>query len=709
MKPVPTKASSTFFAQLDRVLHVVSTPTRLEMLTAVDKWRLLLEILLGHPPIRGRSRPRDFPFAPHQNDALQLARSLTSREVPSTELGGPPQNAPPYRLYEWVVACALLGFGETNETDAELRISVLLDHLEFKLTEPRLANRARGLLGLYPNDIQPSLKRGKIPREMRKDAVIAAVIARHATKTSPGADPNDAITNLWPTSPKQQKFAQQARDRLEQAHRWRIDLKAAKVQMLLESCRATFIRRGASTWCAQTLAILRDDLCYGKPADWLFSRRPVLLVDSNALVSFWLEHPIDTAQVVDGVRASLQRAVAGRDTASLPDLAQRYPRLAPFCEEAKGLYAKVYPGNPDRQRAALNSVFPDIKVTTSKRSLWELATTTTAYRPDFEPSAGSAGLVKCFGERPPRADQTCSGRPGDPPMESRVPPWFSHGRDRQQQYGWPSFAYSLAGRVYHSTADRGLRLLAPGPAPLGPGSPQSARARLLAIDRHRTGTGERLVLLKIDGDRVGRHFIERPLLSRPTLSVAIESLMLEQVTRAVTRMTEASELDREQREQLLPPIDLIYFGGDDLELILPKSLFATFLESFSTPLSNSEHLPTVGQMSWSMAGIEFSGTGSTACPHPEFEAANLLGPLLDLAKCSSPFRNAVPPETPKLPPHLPGLLKIKPQPSKTNAGIKGVAVFALLAQLDENSRSEKPARADRARPTTSSPPPQKKR
>ena len=711
----PNSTSATIFRQLDCVLRAVSTPTRLEMLTAVAKWRLLLEVLLGHPPIRGRSRPRDFPFAPHQDDALALAKSLARHKAFSTDLDKRGE-AHPYRLYDWVSACALMGAEETDEARAEERIHVLLGELALKLAEAddhpfkpgKKANfdqRVLYLLGL-PEKNQRLPKRGHRPdqpesnkkvkqgisREITKDAVVAAVVAFRAAAEPPRSDTATFIDDLWPQANRAGKFIRTTRERLASRALWRVQFKSANVQALLQSCTVTSIRRGASTWCAQTLGLLRDDLCFQHAKNWDLApgQRPFLLVDSNAVVSFWSSQPIDAHRINGCVDAALKRATMETDGADDAGLDHRHPLLKEFRREALQVYATDFGHAPDARETALRSVFPDIKVQVTRMSLWAAASRTERYEKDYRVPAAqetkvlgfSSPQLKVQNSSPSRNAEAgrlspgaCTGRRGDPALPSRIPPWYKPGKGgkQKQQYGWAAFAYSLAGRVYRATTDRGLCLLAPDQLAAAPIQSEAPLARLEGIDQKLGGTGRR-ALIKFDGDRIGKHFVESPALSHTSASIAIESVVLDRVKAAVRAITEQvlKEVDPADALQHLPPINLIYFGGDDLELIIPQKLLQHFLRAFSAPLPNDPPLPLPAGMSWSAAAIELPAHVGHA---PEIQAANHLETLLELAKSHSPFRNdGESKQAPTPPSELTGLETWTPPPGSA-------PVYALIAQL----------------------------
>ncbi len=629
-RPTPPvdPADLDLYALLDRVLHAVSTPTRLEMLRAGQKLGLLIEVLLGHPPIRGRSRPRDFPFAPHQDEALEIARRLAGREVSSDNIR---RGGPSYNLYDWLVACALLGCGDDDEKRCQDRIFYLLQHLEQTLGLRRSLFREQiwDLLGLF--DAPNSRDRGEVFTETTKTAVVAALLARHA-----GFDQSSdqLIDELWDDK-KARRFVRNQRDRLRATRRWRIDLKAAGVQDFLDACRLVFIRRGASTWSAQTLALLRDDIAWGPLGHWPFKTRPRLLIDSNSVVSFWTESAVAGEELAAGVRDALDRALQGSEGSAV-GLDKRYPLLMPYRREAWEMY-ETHLGAPERCLAELGTVFPDVKVQALPMSLERLAMQRARYQPEYEGHDNSWRTVRCFGgtARSVESGSTpdCKGRPGDPALASRIPPWYKRNPSSDESYGWAAFAYSLVGRIYRRTAERGLASIAFPDRKDGRLRDLNAARRLRAIDRKLGGEG-RLALLKLDGDRVGKGFVERPMLRAPALSVGIESVMLERVQRAVHTICAEHRADLEGGL----PLDLIYFGGDDLELRVPALLVETLLEDFATPLPTDR--TALGELSitWSAAAIELECATEPGVPAEEIVAARRIGELLELAKARSPLR-----------------------------------------------------------------------
>lgn len=71
-----------FVGAFEAVFRTVSVPTVVPFLTYSAKWQLLIATLLGHPPVGGLQRPRDFPMSPVRSDTLRLAEILCGTESP---------------------------------------------------------------------------------------------------------------------------------------------------------------------------------------------------------------------------------------------------------------------------------------------------------------------------------------------------------------------------------------------------------------------------------------------------------------------------------------------------------------------------------------------------------------------------------------------------------------------------------------------------
>ena len=120
------------------VFDMVSSHTRIGFLTYRQRWELMISLLLGHPPIRGGNRPRDYPMGPQHKFPLQLAGMLGEMRIPLKLKSNEVQLEPPLTgpmvvpLYDWVVALALIAQHrvlEVEETHQRAFYWLLLNEL----------------------------------------------------------------------------------------------------------------------------------------------------------------------------------------------------------------------------------------------------------------------------------------------------------------------------------------------------------------------------------------------------------------------------------------------------------------------------------------------------------------------------------------------------------------------------------------------------
>ncbi len=108
----PPEQFTRLFCEL---LSRASTPALPPYLSYRDRWILTCDILLGHPPVRGAGRPRDYPMGPTRQLSLELTALLRPRHGVVTVLA--PTRARsvtvasvhvPYRLHDFVAAARTL-------------------------------------------------------------------------------------------------------------------------------------------------------------------------------------------------------------------------------------------------------------------------------------------------------------------------------------------------------------------------------------------------------------------------------------------------------------------------------------------------------------------------------------------------------------------------------------------------------------------------
>ncbi len=127
-----------------------------------------------------------------------------------------------------------------------------------------------------------------------------------------------------------------------------------------------------------------------------------------------------------------------------------------------------------------------------------------------------------------------------------------------------------------------------------------------------------LCLVRIDGADVGRKFVETPPLGCGGLGLELEFSLASTFVEALLHLFSpwAKKLSEVGRP-LVPPLDLLYVGGDDLQLSLPATLLPDLVASLhgTAPPQNR-----VRPIRWKIAAIEYprpQGDGERAATPPE--------------------------------------------------------------------------------------------
>ena len=526
-------------ASISEVLRRASVPVPTWHLAPRERWAMLRDSLLGHAPIRGGLRPRDLPFDPDAREAIHMAADVHGLEPYEVRAAIPPEiGSSPLQaegkpgtiaFRDWLVCYSAfvehhLGHDHDSHDQVcrqavydcitELRRALVAGKSDEAIpAEYPIEDRMVGLLGLT----QQEWLRLRANTENRDAARLGALLHRcNPRDFSPGSvDAADA---------KRLSVLQSTRFRL-------ITIKTSKVQDYLARGRRHWLMRGASTWCAQALALTRDlVLSDNSHAGGVF-----LLSDSDAIVSFLGHEGISP----HAIAAWLQMRVADfwgddirEDVAS--DL--RFPRLAKW--RAKARSAGVAP----------SSVMPDIVLACSEpRSLAELCgPRTTSDQP--EPYRCTLQWRK---ER--FDDPQCAYVENDRALGIEAPEWLElRGRKNAAPMGWTSVVWSLCGSTFRTHAHEGLTAaLRSGELPLSPVH-QGEWLQLLGMQN------EPLVYVKIDGDSIGDQFRSRRLPELPGLGLSLTRSVFRRFRRAVKTLLEKTPGHRSAGL----PIDLVYLGGE---------------------------------------------------------------------------------------------------------------------------------------------------
>ena len=409
-------------------------------------------------------------------------------------------------------------------------------------------------------------------------------------------------------SGKWHEFALRERDLAELNCR-RITLLALKTrgaQSFIDACERPFLQRGASFWCSQVTAWARDVAQTHLPGE------PALLLDNEAVCWLAVQH----AALPDVLHCLQARFLDDNEPVQLSRqwLQLHGPRLLPYYEAARSAGLQTA------------TCLPTIGVERWAPSLLDLCR-----RPQPDGTRkDSAVLVAATRPEAQSITSACCGRPEDPALSDAhgVPGWYNPGKG--EAYGFPSIAFSLADLAFAKEARRAIARQLRSRHGLLVEAMDTQYELVQRLGLHPA----RLCHLKIDGDSIGKSFVEQPLLLWPSRSLQLEQLMRDCYIEAIASIIRAERL-------LVLPADLLYFGGDDLVLTMPERLVDGFVEAFDSGLARA---PTNVTPRFTWAGLCYELTpvdhrNRQAALGREAVAIRKLNLLLKLAKAGRDSAN----------------------------------------------------------------------
>ncbi len=534
------------------LLEQASVNTLTSLLSAKSRWRLTLEILLGHAPIKG-GRTRDFPFSTQREKNTALSLLLIEYQYEGFIPGANKKMGRNFSQYDLIIAMMLLDIAEENchthsIIDEELHYSIAIRALIneiFTETDPLEITTLLGISNLGC-DANCSIK-NHVKSNLRF-AKVMAVIAQEARNSD--KQTADEIKVLF-------DIKEGDITRLEKNSLDLIISKTKKVQHQLNRCKQPFIQRGMSYWCSQILSRTRDCIKNAQTASTF------ILTDCDSVTIQVLSSSIEEDSLHNAIR---DQFVDNNDHLSEKFIHTYYPRLHAYYESAK------------QQGINTDSVLPPIgNVILEKRSLLQLCTD-YSYQSTFEPISYDDHIISFSDPIPSNSGYPCSGMYGDESLknpELSVPYWFNKQKD--EMYGWASTLLSLVGMSYHQATNNALaRYLS-----------ESTGKKITVVNKHKqlieySGKDEtHITYIKFDGDKVGKLFTSLSTLCRPALGIKLESLIRDSLLETLSILCKQEELS-------YTPIDLLYFGGDDLFIAIPSNQATLFLTLFDQELSNNQ-------------------------------------------------------------------------------------------------------------------------
>jgi len=530
-----------------------------------ERWQLFRDTLLGHVTVRGGMRTRDLPLDPVARMIVRVATAVQGREYP---VGG----TVPARFGDWLYLFSTLvepvlvrsadaedgaAHAAIRECMLELRQALGLGELADFQNRCPFHHRLLGVLGLSRQEWKRLMESGVDFGPQRNAARLGArICAAWRTPARENLKQYGEDARAWAevaTGAKKQQL--DLFTTLANEKRVLATLKPIGVQQYIHRAKTHWMMRGASVWCAQSLAFARDLVVSQNDA--------LLLSDTDALVSFIF--PVD-APSADVMLQPVRNAWSDPQR-----FAKRFPRLAPYHPAA----------------IAGQSSGSDPLASLPTLSLWRYPATSLldlciARIPKQEATETQVGWTTAAQpssqEAPP-----CSFVEDEQAYVSQSPAWLeARGPRRVENYGWSALCWSLCGTTLRTHWHHGIC------AELDRNDyammPPSHGAWLESLKMQ----PEQLTFVKLDGDKVGDRFAETPIPSRPLQGLKLSRLVLARVVEA-TRQVLAIH-DAYDRPKVLP-VDLVYFGGDDIFFCLPGCYLETFLRGFGAPLPGLDAAP----------------------------------------------------------------------------------------------------------------------
>lgn len=566
-------------------------------LAPLDRWHLLRDTCLGHAPVRGGMRTRDLPLDPEARELVQTAARVQSSEY---EVGGKVK----CRFGDWLYLFAVLvepasakspdaAHAAIRECMLELRQALGLSELRDFANKCPFHHRLLGVLGLSRQEWQRLASEGtSFERERVVARLGARVCAAFRSPEPPYLSPEDPDVLSWAV----RAIGAKDRDRellqdLADAKRVLVTIKPKDIQPYMHRAKMHWMMRGASVWCAQSLGFARDHI--------LEKQGGLLLSDLDALVAFVF--PENAPVVKDMLRGV---AAAWANPASFKT---KFPRLAAY-----------HPANEQHRHHGIDPI-----QSLPLLSAWRYPTTSLL---DLCVARGSRA-PEMRGEIPrplPRDAATaaggvpCSFVEQENAYVSQSPTWLTDRSDRQREnYGWSALCWSLAGTTLRTHWHHGVC------AALNRDDyPMMAVSHGGWLEHLKMKT-ERLTFVKLDGDGVGERFLNESFPSRPLLGLKLGRLVQERVLAATRRVLEVH--DAAKRPKYLP-VDLVYFGGDDIFFCLPGCYLEPFLQGFGQSFDGSELVP------WK--STRFSALSVTLPPGLDFKDNDRLSQSEEFARAN---------------------------------------------------------------------------
>lgn len=570
MTPTDSNAGRVDFSQmemLEEVLGHVASSVPIGVLEYSTRWLLLTDALCGVPVVSSGGRPRDYPFSHTRALCLEVVNSLRQ----SVAADGTRHC---FYLLDLILALRIVTtcrppqhVGALDEHDFESLIVELL-----RLVTTTLYGDSIGSASWFQR-LGQALNIGAVQRErqLTANARVRFDVAKRAASVCM------AWREIVSEEPQLLMACREERvtfvcDRLGIPSEavlsladWQflvVTVKVSGIQRYISRARVQWLKTGPSAWCSRVTSHLRDKLLgHGNTSSSLFldSDARVVIINADEGPAGWLPNAI-------------------RNYLDRESLQARYPMLHPW------LQGERPPDQPD-------SIEPDIRATEEQSTLLEFVVGGSAWNPSyassskskasevvrFQPTAEEFGVVR-------EADVACGQVFGAHRFESYVPdlpdlpPWYANVG--MGPWSLMAMAWSLCGESWSLLTEN--HVIRHVEQELAIRHPEVARAsRPLSRDwmRLKNNISAKYVYLRVDGNSVGKAFLQKAPMGHPELSCLIDRDLHRRWIGANAEAIIRVAGVHPDWDVVLPT--LLYFaGGDDLFGLCPVEFFQDLLCGF---------------------------------------------------------------------------------------------------------------------------------
>jgi len=585
----------------EAIIKNLSTTALIPQLPSKERWEILLDTLRGMPLFRS-GRTRDFPFSEQRDNACKLAGILSQQLL--TVVPGQNKKTAKFNLNDYLSAISIIDiasqYRESNEycfNDDHFTYSIIyLIDVVFDEVQDKL--RACILLGIDSFTFNTLYKKAKKDNTklFSRSATLAVIANFQKNNKESEVSKIEQITALYEIHNSKFKALEHLKVGL-------LYIKTRNVQKFLDGCLSHFILRGASFWCSQVLSITRDIICKE------LSSNCRIFTDSDSVVIIAINKEIDENKIKQLVINNLTNKSI---------ILENYPRLIEHYQAALN------------EQVNIQNVLPDLGVSLSNQeSVLKLATDSCLVEFANIKHWNENNTISFFTENENvNNGQRCSGYLGEKAFSDQrfiSPSWYNQ-QNIGEAYGWKSSLFSLADISFRQQFLIELQAWLQNHLDFHPDYCTYSKNISKAIGL-KSNVEDKISFLKIDGDSVGKYFTEQPSICRPRMSICVEENIKYRCLHSVKSLIKKHSLKH-------IPLDLVYFGGDDLFITIPSFLERDFVDAFieNKPIEPSLH----NDIEYTFASIKLTNVKykDKTSDHDllQREASKFLNPLLEIAK-----------------------------------------------------------------------------